>query len=128
MSAVPSSIVSALSHLHNPLCCFALVLMLSCVATKRARSNDACEDGSTSSKRRRNDEDRGERRKHVVSQVLALDSTTFRKMFRMDKKSLLLLHSKVSIILDGKKTARNIAMAQVATPHLVARTLVYYFC
>ena len=99
--------------------------MLCCVATKRARArdDDVCEDDVP--KRRRNDEDRGERRKHVVAQVLALDSTTFKKMFRMDKQSLLLLHSKISMILDEGKTPRNIAMAQVATPHLCVRPFLF---
>jgi hypothetical protein len=119
------SALSFPSELQTPLCCFALALMLCCVATKRARArdDDVCEDDVP--KRRRNDEDRGERRKHVVAQVLALDSTTFKKMFRMDKQSLLLLHSKISMILDEGTTPRNIAMAQVAIPHLCARPFVF---
>jgi hypothetical protein len=92
--------------------------MLSRIAVKRARAeydddDDDDDDVSNNTKRRRNDKDRGERRKHVVAQVLALDSSTFKKMFRMDKQSLLLLHSKISIILDEGVTPRNVAMAQV---------------
>jgi hypothetical protein len=107
--------------ISSPLCCFAFALMLSRVAMKRQRAkhDDASDDDDdvcNKTKRRCNDKDRGERRKHVVAQVLALDSSTFKKMFRMDKKSLLLLHSKISVILDEGVTPRNIAMAQVI-PH-----------
>ena len=94
----------------TPLCCVALALMLSCVVQKRARDDG---DEGDVAKRRRNDDNRGERRKHVVAQVLALDSTNFRKMFRMDKRSLLLLHSKISPFLDKGITPRNIRMAEV---------------
>ncbi len=90
--------------------------MLSRLALKRVRSvSDADTQGDETKRRRCNDKHRGERRKHIVAQVLGLDDFTFKKMFRMDKQSMLLLHSKISVILDKGISARNVAMARVSS-------------
>jgi hypothetical protein len=116
------------STVPTVLCCLAVALFLSRVAKKRCRStvNDNDDDDDNIVKRQRNDVSRGELRQSVCARLMGLHDATFKKMFRMDKRSLLLLHSKIAPILDSGKTPRSAAMAKVSSRSAV--TSFHHLC
>ncbi len=116
------------STVPTVLCCLAVALFLSRVAKKRSRStvNDNDDDDNNIVKRQRNDVSRGELRQSVCARLMGLHDATFKKMFRMDKRSLLLLHSKIAHILDSGKTPQSAAMAKVSSRSAV--TSLHHLC
>lgn len=108
-------------------------LYLTVLSKKRGRDDDDTDDDVAQPvKRLRNNADRGTMRVTVMQRILALHDSIFkftpsarlssipeplhcRKMFRMDKQSFLLLHSRIQPQLTASKTPRSAKMAKLSS-------------
>jgi hypothetical protein len=87
------------------------------------RNRTVTNDDFDEPKRKRNDVERGEMRKTSARRIFALDNTIFKKMFRMDKQSFLLLHAKVRPMLTASKSSLSARMGKLSSKSNVKSVL-----